>query len=355
MRTFSVFLYLILISSLKAQNLIPNPSFEEYSSCPTNHTTQYEPIKTKYWASPTTGTPDLFSACAFQVVSTPRNFAGIAYPPDGDNYVGMYFGGPRKTELSYREYLICRLNEILEKDVLYLFEFFAKPATNSRYMIDRLSYAFGTDSIVVDHDNELSDINYKTILVDTLEVINGWYKVSTIYKANGTETYLTIGDFIPPQVGQYEKMLKMTYQLKGGRSVYYLFDNFSLSKLNPEKKSFAIEEPFSLENIYFEFDSYKLNPSAISDLSELAKFLKSNTEIILKIYGSTDSKGSSDYNEVLSQKRAQAVKEVLINCQVEESRLQAFGIGELKDEKVQDSLNRRTEFLIIPKNFSIDQ
>ncbi len=339
--------------SVLSQNLIPNPSFEEKSSCPSNHTTQHEPIKTKNWYSPSTGTPDLFSSCAFRIVSTPKNFVGIAYPPDGQNYVGMFFGSPKQTvKRNYREYLACKLLQDLDEGEEYLFQFYAKPATNSSFIIDRLTFALSSDSINVEHDNILSPLNIYSILVDTVKVSKGWYKVELEFTANGTEKYLTIGDFITPGEGHFEKMFAAKYHLKEGGSTYYLYDHFSLTRKRENLTKYITEKPFSLEKIYFAFDSHILNELAFDELSDLAKYLKIKEELALEIYGNTDTKGSDDYNDNLSILRAESVKNVLEEYGIDPERLKTFGKREIESIYQIDSLNRRTEFILIPKTKS---
>lgn len=336
-----------------SQNLIPNPSFEEKWSCPSNHTTQHEPIKTKNWYSPSTGTPDLFSSCAFAMVSTPKNFVGIAYPPHGQNYVGMFFGSPKQTvKRNYREYLTCRLLQNLDDGEEYRFQFYAKPATNSTFIIDRLTFAFSSDSVNVEHDNILSQLNIYSILVDTVKVTKGWYKVELEFTANGTEKYLTIGDFIPPKESYFEKMFAAKYHLKAGGSTYYLFDHFSLTQKKESLTKYMTERPFSLEKIYFTFDSHILNELAFEELSDLANYLKLKKELALEIYGNTDTKGSDNYNDNLSILRAESVKSVLEKHGIDPERLKTFGKGEIESIYQFDSLNRRTEFILIPKTKS---
>ena len=275
------------------------------------------------------------------MMSTPRNFVGIAYPPDGQNYVGMYFGSPRQTaKKNYREYLTCRLLSPLNEREEYKFLFFAKPATNSTYLVDRMTFAFSSDSLMVEHDNFLSELEYYVISVDTIKVANGWYKIELDFIADGTEKYLTIGDFTAPGEGVFEEMYTGKSQLKEGGASYYLFDHFSLRSKEPVR--FVPEKLFTLEKIYFDFDSYELNESAFEDLNNLANHLKSEDDLVLEIYGNTDTKGSDEYNEKLSLQRAQSVRIQLEKRGIESERLIIFGLG------------RTTEYLSIrfskPKN-----
>lgn len=269
----------------------------------------------------------------------------MAYPPEGNSYAGMYFGSPGQTlSKNYREYLTCKLEEGLLKGEVYHFQFYVKPATNSSYLINQISYAFSSDSVYAQHDNVL-DLTYRSVLVDSLNVVNGWYAVTVQLIATGDERFLTIGDFTPPGEADFI-MMGGEEELIEGRSTYYLFDNFSLKSVSP--RHFITLELFNLRDLYFEFDSHHLQSSALAELKNLADYLKMNDNLLLKIFGSTDEKGTETYNERLSIKRAMAVKYALIELGVEAERLEALGKGEKEAISGYDSLNRKTEFLLLP-------
>lgn len=83
------------------------------------------------------------------------------------------------------------------------------------------------------------------------------------------------------------------------------------------------------ENILFDFDKSNIRPSAKSTLQKLSLLLKNYAEAPVTINGYTDSKGSDAYNQVLSQKRAEAVKNYLTqNFGINGSRLTSKGWGE---------------------------
>lgn len=343
---FWVVLFLSSSGQLLSQNLIPNPGFEEFFSCPSNHTTPQHPIETKHWYSPSKGTPDLFSACALSFVATPRNFAGVAYPPEGESYIGLYCGGSGETEeKNYREYLTCRLRQPLRKDMKYLLNFYTKPSTHSACLMDTISFAFTNDSVRADHDKVLRDIFYQSVSVKNLRVENGWYFVEYTFIAGGDERFLTIGDFTPPGEGSFEMMNGTTSGEKGAS--YYLFDHFSLTSYSPmETRSFEIEKPFSLKNVYFEFDSYELRPETFEELAILAEFLSRNPNLVLEIYGNTDVVGTDEYNDQLSLRRAMEIKSKLAASGIDPHRLKVFANGKRKIVSDTDALNRRTGFIL---------
>ncbi|NJN25033.1 MAG: OmpA family protein [Cyclobacteriaceae bacterium] len=111
-----------------------------------------------------------------------------------------------------------------------------------------------------------------------------------------------------------------------------------------------------LNNLFFEFNSAALTNDSKTELSQLIRFLHKNKDTKIIIAGHTDDQGTETYNQQLSEKRAKAVFDYLINEHIDQDRLTYIGFGESKpivpnetDENRQ--LNRRIEFLIdVEKN-----
>ncbi|MFK7975124.1 MAG: OmpA family protein [Halioglobus sp.] len=81
--------------------------------------------------------------------------------------------------------------------------------------------------------------------------------------------------------------------------------------------------------VNFAYDSSAVQTQYFDDLSELATFLKRFEDVQVEVEGHTDSQGSADYNQGLSQSRAQAVVNHLVNTHgIERSRLMPRGYGE---------------------------
>ena len=81
------------------------------------------------------------------------------------------------------------------------------------------------------------------------------------------------------------------------------------------------------ESVLFESAKSELKPGAVLKLNPLADFLKRFPERRVAIEGHTDSMGSVEYNNELSQKRADAVRQLLTGLGVDESRIVAKGMG----------------------------
>ncbi len=120
-------------------------------------------------------------------------------------------------------------------------------------------------------------------------------------------------------------------------------------------KKLAVGNVYVLRNIYFDFDKATLKSASNKELNNLLQLLKQNPAMEIEISGHTDSKGSDDYNKVLSRKRAQAVVNWLVSKGIAKDRLRFEGYGESRplasndDELEGRELNRRTEFKILKK------
>ncbi|UCH53157.1 MAG: DUF4398 and OmpA-like domain-containing protein [Pseudomonadota bacterium] len=83
----------------------------------------------------------------------------------------------------------------------------------------------------------------------------------------------------------------------------------------------------TLGDVLFDFDRADLKPGGQRVAQRLADFLKRHAERNVMIEGFTDSVGDADYNQRLSQRRANAVRAALLNNGIEERRIQVFGYG----------------------------
>jgi outer membrane protein OmpA-like peptidoglycan-associated protein len=106
-----------------------------------------------------------------------------------------------------------------------------------------------------------------------------------------------------------------------------------------------------LNNVFFAFDSYKLLPSSISELNRMVEVLEDNSKIEVIIIGHTDSTGPEEYNQVLSEKRAQSVVNYLTDNGINKDRLEYVGKGETEpaypnDTRENRAKNRRVNFKV---------
>ncbi len=103
--------------------------------------------------------------------------------------------------------------------------------------------------------------------------------------------------------------------------------------------------------ILFEIDSYELQAGARSNIESMAKILNQYPESNIVIEGDTDNTGATDYNQTLSERRAQAVANYHMRLGIASSRITTVGMGELNPVASNDSVegrrqNRRVEVAI---------
>lgn len=143
----------------------------------------------------------------------------------------------------------------------------------------------------------------------------------------------------------------------------YLFysENFSLkghsTEVEPYEKNIPLQpievgETIVLRNIFFETDKYDLKEESVTELKRLQTFLERNQRISIEISGHTDSMGSKEHNQVLSENRAKAVYNFLVTNNIASERLSYKGYGETRPIDTNETeegraRNRRTEFKII--------
>ena len=113
-----------------------------------------------------------------------------------------------------------------------------------------------------------------------------------------------------------------------------------------------VGESETLNNVFFETDEYALLPESKSDLDQLIDFLNLNKQLRVEIGGHTDNTGSEAYNRQLSENRAKAVYDYLVDAGIPAPRLVFRGYGQSQPVATNDSpegrrLNRRTDFKII--------
>jgi len=109
---------------------------------------------------------------------------------------------------------------------------------------------------------------------------------------------------------------------------------------------------YGKRSIYFEFDSYTVDPKYVSTISAHASYLKSSPKqkISMIIQGNTDDRGTAEYNLALGQKRSEAVKKALLAQGVSELQIEAVSFG--KEKPVNSAQteaafkeNRRADFV----------
>lgn len=105
-------------------------------------------------------------------------------------------------------------------------------------------------------------------------------------------------------------------------------------------------------DIKFDFDSYTIRKESEVPLNRLVKMMQDYPQMIVEVYGHTDSIGTAEYNQRLSENRAQAVVDYLSKKGISPNRVRSFGYGlrypiDTNTTEEGRFRNRRVEFEVI--------
>ena len=106
-----------------------------------------------------------------------------------------------------------------------------------------------------------------------------------------------------------------------------------------------ISAPVLIENIFYDFDKATLRPESQTALDELVKLLNENPNVTIELSAHTDYKGSAQYNERLSQRRAESVVNYLIAHGIASDRLTPKGYGKSKPKTIKRKIASKYPFL----------
>ncbi len=107
----------------------------------------------------------------------------------------------------------------------------------------------------------------------------------------------------------------------------------------------SISRPVLIDNIFYEFDKATLTPASSEALDKLIKLLNDNPHVTIELGAHCDYFGKDDYNERLSQRRAESVVNYLIQGGIAKDRLTAHGYGETTPKVVTKRIAQQRPFL----------
>jgi outer membrane protein OmpA-like peptidoglycan-associated protein len=340
----------IILSTVNAQNLVPDGSFEITRRLPKRKDNSVS--CTQYWQCPMDfGAGDYYHKDWKGHGRAPGNIFGRQKPRSGNAYGGMCI---RK---NFMEYVETKLNDTLEKDQTYLVEFYVSRAERSIGSVREFGVLF-TDKISMG----ITGIGIPR--VPSVEMIKRhgfrkkgkWMKFSALYTAKGGETVVILGHFNHPKVKRFK-----------GWAHYYVDDvsvtlvktEKDLPEIVEEKKNQKVDEVFpkynesiTLQNIFFNPNESELLPISFLELDQLVSLLNQVSETKIEISGHTDNTGDEQHNKVLSELRAKAVADYLIANNIASNRIVYKGYGSAKplasnSNEAGKKQNRRVDFLLL--------
>ena len=224
---------LILISKIVfAQNVVPNPGFEELTGCPVE---DGELNNARPWINPTLASPDLYNICSnVEAASIPNNFNGMQEPHSGNSYAGIYTYSDFSPNI--REYIQAQLLAPLKKNVLYRVSYFLS-------LGDFFLFATNCDLYLSDIAILRDDIFYFSCCqaqVSSFRPITtkgDWVLIKSDYKAMGGESYITIGNF-----SNDNRLFKSMQNSGIFNNGYYFIDDVSVVPILQTKRDVILCE-----------------------------------------------------------------------------------------------------------------
>ena len=187
------------------------------------------------------------------------------------------------------------------------------------------------------NDIELEVKNINTQEITTIKVDEGTY-VSSLTLGKNDDVLITV---------KKEGLAFNSTYISANDTSYY-----SPSNLDIIMQSLENGRSFNIDNIYFDNNSSEIRSVTKEVLIEFAKYLRVNKTLVIEINGFTDDVGEIVDNQLLSENRAKAVRQLILSEGISDDRISFNGYGEsypLADNSTKKgrSKNRRTEFKII--------
>lgn len=200
---------------------------------------------------------------------------------------------------------------------------------------------------------------YSFELPEVIQSVTGW-----VYEKDGYELpeglVYVVGDdgtnekISPRSDGSFQMVLTpgVSYVMLGTCQGYLNVKQEIRVEQSRESEEYVLQFPLPpinipvlINNIFYEFDKATLTPESTTALDSLVIMMNENPSITIELASHCDYKGNDDYNQRLSQRRAQSVVDYLIAHGINADRLTAVGYGESRPKVVRRRLADTYDFL----------
>jgi gliding motility-associated-like protein len=225
-------LFFFFHTSLNAQNLVNNPSFEDYHLI-------YHPVCQNdsfpvcmQWYSPTNGSPDYDNkiSCFSDYNGVPYNGIGFQFPKDVNGYwgLGVITVSPSPSYHNDREYIQSKLLDSLKGGIEYCVSLYVSLSDSAWYAADGVEVLF-SDTAITDSSSLFYVLLPYNAQVKSSGIISdktNWTHISGSFIAKGGEQYITIGNF---KDDEHTDTLRIKGSLADGYTFsYYYVDAVSV-------------------------------------------------------------------------------------------------------------------------------
>ncbi len=239
MNKFKVIVHLLLFSMVKvpAQNRVPNYSFEQHADCSTNVLRNATD-----WCSVSDNCTYFNSCLSNNAFKTPYQYIdncyqGFQVPRTGSSYTSIY-GYIITSTVTPDRYAQVKLLDTLHVTKMYCVTFYVSLWNYSQYSTDKLGAVLTPTPFPCLPPATASNYTMTGVMPqivspagEQLDDTLHWMEVSGVYTANGTEAYLTLGDFFP----QAQHSIVQSYPGNCNAVADYYLDDVSVEEVQPAK------------------------------------------------------------------------------------------------------------------------
>ena len=227
---------LLCVSTSLSQNLVPNPSFETYTDCPTSLNGN-DPLPATPWVQGNAASADYFNTCASPGnAGVPQNLFGYQFPMPvtGQAYAGLF---AHSYQSNYREYIQAPLNTALSAGAAYLVSFYISLA-DTRCAIKPFGALFTIVPPTYDSTYVLDDYSPQVeVNGEYLNDYSNWTLISRCFIAEGGEQYITIGNFRDDDESPIDPNCEGSFTTHS----YYYIDSVSVVEMPLSEDYFVLD------------------------------------------------------------------------------------------------------------------
>ncbi|MDA3892927.1 MAG: OmpA family protein [Salinivirgaceae bacterium] len=271
-----------------------------------------------------------------------------------------------RNQIAYREYIRVQLTDTLKTGVAYFASMQIRLGLSCNICCNGLGMYFSSEALnsrIKSNYPVKPQVEYKNNLI--IADKEKWTQVCGTFRASGNENYLIIGNFLSNQQMKYQVIDENLLQTQHTTpSAYYYIDNVEVIEYNDTlqldcdglvnkvplafKGELNRDTKWVLKNLYFDVDKAIILEESFYELDQLAAEMKSKVNYKINICGHTDNTGTADHNQQLSENRALAVRNYLLNKGISKFRMSFKGFGDTQpiaenNTKEGKQLNRRVE------------
>lgn len=283
------------------------------------------------------------------------NLSGIAIDPflecssnqgiiakTGSCYIRLLLGYNNNFGFANRSFIQTKLKKPLIKNHIYkvsLFIYFQYTNLHTRPCYRNLRMCFSENNITKLPIN----LEIKVNNPDSLIPMREWKEISATFIAKGGEQFLLLGSLEP---FNKDEIFKQKEQIPCG------IDDVSIMELGTLKEIYDITkikvgETITFDKIYFEKGSYVIQKKSVTTLFQIIKLLNDNPTLKIEIYGFSDNSEDDQKNILMTNYRAKAVYDYLINNGIESNQLSQYVINSVKP--IQTDFKEKLKIKILQK------